>query len=201
MTRRQRVAAGRIGLALAVVMLLSGCPGVHTEPVKGVQRRGQQEGPLPGIPEEEKFVEQNVQPPPYPEDSKLIEFYLRGLTTNKFYIDGSSLRVDKDKVVRFVLVIRTPEDVRNVSFAGLRCSTREWKNYAFAREDHSWNKDESAEWKRIQDINFNNYQRTLYEDYFCIGSVLSAQPQGDAKKLVSILKNPPTPDPRVPRKE
>jgi hypothetical protein len=189
------------GAGAVALLLLVGCSHAPTEPVRGTSQRGQPQGPLHGAPEVEPFVELNLAPPPYPADSSLIEFKLRGLTTNRFFIDGSSLTVAKDKVVRFVLVVRTIDDVKNVRFAGLRCSDREWKDYAFGRDDGTWVPDKNATWRRIQDLNFNNYQVTLYRDYFCVGGVLSTEPAGDSAKLVKLLKNPPQQDPRVPRKE
>jgi hypothetical protein len=80
--------------------------------------RGQQQGRLPGVPEEKPFVEAEIAPPPYPSDSTLIEFTPTGQTSNRFYIDGSSLTVDPDKIVRFVLLIRTPGAVERESPAG-----------------------------------------------------------------------------------
>jgi hypothetical protein len=189
------------GAGAAVLLLLVGCSHAPTEPVRSAPRRGQQEGPLHGAPEVAPFVELNPALPPYPADSNLIEFRLRGLTTNRFFIDGSSLTVAKDRVVRFALVIRTSEGVRNVSFSGIRCSDREWKDYAYGRDDGTWAPDKEASWRRIQDLNFNNYQRTLYLDYFCVGGVLSTEPAGDSAKLVRLLKNPPQQDARVPRKQ
>jgi hypothetical protein len=195
-----RLAGWRRAGAVAL-LALSGCSNVPTEPVRGTPMRGQQQGRLPGVPEEKPFVEADIAPPPYPADSTLIEFALSGQTSNRFYIDGSSLTVDQDKVVRFILVIRTPGDVNNVRFSGLRCSTREWKDYAIARADHTWVLDKDPSWQWIQNTNFNNYQRTLYHDFFCINGVVSSGPVGDAKKLVKLLKNPPRRDPRVPGTE
>ena len=163
--------------------------------------RGSNEPPLRGAPEQKPFVEADVAPPAYPVDSKLIELQLRGQTTNRFFIDGSTLEVGPDRVIRFVLVIRTIDDVRNVSFAGLRCSDREWKDYAFARSDHTWVREQNAQWRRIQNRIINDYQGTLYKDYFCEGGVFSTEPVGNSKKLVKLLKNPPKQDTRVNRKE
>jgi hypothetical protein len=35
------------------------------------------------------------------------------------------------------------------------------------RDDHSWKIDENAQWRRIQELRYNNFQETLYNDYFC----------------------------------
>ena len=187
------------GLGTVALLVLFGCSHVPTEPVRGTPMRGQSQGPLPGVPEEQPFVEENIPPPPFPAESKLIEFKLRGVTSNRFFIDGSSLTLGKDKVVRFILVIRTPEGVSNVTFSGLRCSDHDWKDYAYARADHTWSVDKDATWRRIQQLSFNNYKGTLYEEFFCTHGVLSTDPAGDSKKLVQLLKNPPYDDPRVPR--
>src|SRR5207344_2243539 len=70
----------RRAIAGALLMLF-GCSHVPTEPTRGTPPRGKQEGPLPGVPEEQPWVEAAVPPPPYPKDSDLVEFYLRGQTT------------------------------------------------------------------------------------------------------------------------
>jgi len=184
----------------AIALLLFGCSNVPTEPVRGTPMRGQQQGPLPGVPEEKPFVEENVPPPPFPVQSNLIEFKPRNLTSNRFFIDGSTLSVAKDKVVRFVLVVRTPEGASNTTFSGMRCRERDWKDYAYARADHTWAVAKDADWRPIQELSFNNYKSTLYEDLFCTHGVLSTEPAGDSQKLVKLLKKPPIADPRVPQR-
>ena len=188
------------GVGAVALLMLFGCSSVPTEPVRGASQRGQQNAPLHGVPEEESVAELNLAPPPYPVDSNLIEFKLRGTTTNRFFIDGSSLTVGKDKVIRFVLVIRTMEGGKNVRFSGLRCNDRDWKDYAYAREDQTWAPYKEASWRPIQDIKLNNYQHTLYEDFFCVGGVMSTRPAGDPAKLVKLLRNPPQQDTRIPQR-
>ena len=180
-----------------VFLLLFGCSQIPTEPAK-TPVRGKQEGPLPGVPEEQPFVEADVPPPPYPKNSNLTEFYLRGTTSNRFFVDTSSLTVGPDRVVRFALVIRTPEGAETTTFSGLHCSDREWKDYAYGKADGTWSRDPEPRWQRIQNLGFNNYKGTLYNDYLCAGGVSSVAPAGDAKKLVRLLKYPPPKDDRNP---
>ncbi len=187
----RRVIAGAL-------LVLFGCSHVPTEPARGTPPRGKQEGPLPGVPEEQPWVEANVAPPPYPKDSDLVEFYLRGQTRNRFFIDASSLTVGPDRIVRFALVIRVPEGAENATFSGLRCSDRDWKDYFLGRSDRTWSLNQAAQWRRIQDLGFNNYQGTLYQDYMCAGGVSSVGPAGDAAKLVRLLKHPTPRDDRNP---
>ena len=101
------------GAAAAALIALFACSHVSSEPTKGIPPRGKQEGPLPGVPEEQPWVEASVPPPPYPSDADLVEFSLKGQIDNRYFIDTSSLTMGPDRVVRFALVIRTEQDVEN----------------------------------------------------------------------------------------
>ena len=184
--------------AALVAALCVGSSGAADRPGRGDQT------PIQTGPEEEErpIAEQRVAPPPYPRDSDLAEFKLRNPTSNRFLIDTSSLTVGKDAIIRFVLVIRTAGDETNVRFSGVRCSDRTWKDYAFVGDDKKWKVDADAQWRDIQELRYNNYQETLYGDYFCLGRGLwiSGKPVGDARKLAKLLRNPPTPDRRVPNR-
>jgi hypothetical protein len=169
-------------------------------PVAHAVRDRSEENPITNLPEEAAWVERSVPPPAYPEPRNLAEIWLSGTTSNRFFVDTKSLSVGEDEVVRFVLVIQTPDKAHNVSFAGLRCETQQWKDYAFANRDHSWRLDEAAQWRLIEERNRNNYQHTLFKDYFCYGGVMSGGPAGDARMLVRNLKYPLVQDNRVPRK-
>lgn len=183
--------SGVAGVAL-FVMLGLGSSIAADRPGRGDQ------SPIQNVPEEEEVAELHVPPPPYPRNSDLAEFKLRNPTINRFFIDTSSISVEKDLIIRFVMVIRTPTDETNVRFAGLRCSDREWKDYAFVSSDKSWKVDANAQWRKIQELRYNNYQDTLYGDYFCLDGVLNSKPIGDARKLAKLLRNPPKRDPRIP---
>ena len=198
MTRGGACCSVRWWVAAGMLVVLFGCSHTPTEPARNIPPRGKQEGPLPGAPEEKPFVEQNVPPPPYPKNSNLTEFHLRGQTSNRFYIDTSSLTVGPDGIVRFALVIRTPEGTETTTYSGLHCSEREWKDYAYGKADGTWTLASEPNWRRIQGLGFNDYRGTLYEDYLCAGGVSSVEPAGDAKKLVRLLKYPLPRDDRNP---
>jgi hypothetical protein len=169
-----------------------------TGPADAVRRRDQD--PIHGAPEELPFREAEIAPPPYPADAGLIEFTTTGRTRNRFYVDGTSLSVGPDEVIRFVLVVRTPSKANNASFSAVRCDTKEWKDYAYARTDNTWAVDEQAKWRPIQAQGVNNYQHTLFSEFFCYGGVNSGGPLGSAKAIVRNLKYPTPADPHSPRK-
>jgi hypothetical protein len=183
--------------AAAVAALFVGVSNAADRPGRGDQT------PIPAPDEEEKpAAEAQVPPPPYPRNSDLAEFKLRNPTSNRFLVDTSSITVGKDAIIRFVLVIRTSGDETSVRFSGVRCSDREWKDYAFADADKKWKVDANAQWHPIQELRYNNYQDTLYGDFFCLGRGIwsSGKPVGDARKLAKLLRNPPKADSRVPQR-
>jgi hypothetical protein len=190
----------RIVPLLMLAAALSACSGGSAQKQQRPGRGDQSPIRVPEDEDKDKVSEQQIPPPAYPRDSDLIEFKLRNPTTNRFYVDARSVSVAKDRIVRLTVVIRTPTNETNVRFAGVNCDERQWKDYAFAGNDHQWAVDETAQWRPIQDLRYNNYQYTLYEDFLCIGGVLSSHPAGEADKLVRLLRDPPKPDARVPNR-
>lgn len=185
-----RRAAALAALAVLAVVLVA--------PADAVRRRDLD--PIEGAPEEEEFRELRIAPPPYPLDADLIEFTPTGQSRNRFYVDGTTLSVGKDGLIRFVLVVRTPAKAENVTFSGVNCKTKEWKDFAYARANREWVLYEQAQWRQIQASRTNNYRATLFDEFFCYGGLKSGAPLGDAKTIVRNLKNPAVPDARTPRK-
>jgi hypothetical protein len=193
----------RLRAAIAGVIAAAWLAMSVAQPSEAADRPGRgDQSPVPGVPErdEQETREVQVSPPSYPREGDLAEFTLRNPTINRFFIDTSTLTIAKDRIVRFVLVVRTPSNETNVRFAAIRCENREWKDIAFAGDDHSWNIDENAQWRRIQQLRYNNFQETLYTDFFCTSGVLSSHVAGDTRKLVKLLRYPPKRDPRVPNR-
>jgi hypothetical protein len=191
-------ASARARLAATALLFVFGLGLIS--PADAVRRR-EKENPITNAPEEEVVKEiANPEPPAYPADSNWIEFKPNGQTRNRYYIDASSLTVGADKVIRFALRMDSPLDSRTISYSGLRCRTKEWKDYAFATPEHTWRRDAGAPWRPIEAKRFNNYQESLFKESFCYGGVMSGGPLGSEKLLLRNLKNPPVQDARVPRR-
>lgn len=90
--------------------------------------------------EESRWKESQVQLPAWPQPENLLAVYVSAATQNEFFVDGSTLSVTADGVVRYVLVVRSPGGATNISFEGMRCETRERRIYASGRPDGSWSK-------------------------------------------------------------
>jgi hypothetical protein len=123
--------------------------------------------------ESKQWQEIEVQLPAAPKQETLLPFYVSAATENRFFIDGATLSVGSDGVVRYVLLVLTPQGVRNVTYEGMRCLTRERRIYASGRQDGSWSKARKNEWVRIQDAYANRQHAALFLEYFCpVGNIV-----------------------------
>lgn len=101
----------------------------------------------------------------------LIPFYVSAVTENRFFVDGDSISVGADGVVRYTLVVVSATGARNVSYEGIRCDSAERRLYAFGRADGSWSKARGNAWVKIQNSTFNRQHVALFAEYFCpVGS-------------------------------
>lgn len=116
---------------------------------------------------QKRWQESEVVLPASPSEASLLSFYVSAATENRFFIDGATLAVGSDGVVRYVLVVVSPQGVRNVTFEGMRCDTKERRVYAAGRMDGSWSKGRRDEWVPIRDAYANRHHTALYNEYFC----------------------------------
>lgn len=119
--------------------------------------------------EEKKWVEQEVNLPGFPKTENLIEFDAGAASRNRYYVDGSTLRVGEDGVVRYVVVVKTPGGATNVGFEGVRCNAKERKLYAFGHGNNTWTRSRNPDWQPIRP---GGYQDVLFKEYFCPKKVI-----------------------------
>lgn len=112
-------------------------------------------------------VEKEVPFPPYPSAESLVRFDAGTATANAFFLDGTSLSIGDDAVVRFVLVIRAPSGVENVSFEGIRCESLERRLYATGRADRTWSKSRNSKWMEISSSTLSLPHLALARQYLC----------------------------------
>lgn len=130
------------------------------------------------------WQELEVPLPAAPLANNLLPFYVSAATSNRFFIDPASLSVGSDGIVRYSMLVQTPEGGRNLAFEGMRCETKEWRIYASGRLDGSWSKSRNNQWSRIQDVASNRHHAALYLDYFCPGGVIAR----NVEEILSALK-------------
>jgi hypothetical protein len=125
--------------------------------------------------------------PPLPAgNAKLYMFYVSNNTPLKFAIDPNSLSVGKDDVVRYTVVITSPDGARNVNYEGIHCAGFEWRLYASLNADHNgWDQTVANDWSRIETGTLNAYHSVLLQDYLCFNKI----PAGNAREMLGRLQS------------
>jgi hypothetical protein len=117
--------------------------------------------------------------PAVPQSASLIEFYVSAAATNHFFIDGATLAISDDGVVRYVLVVKTAGGATNVTFEGMRCSTGEYRIFASGHADGTWTKSRSETWRPIENKMVNRHHAALSREFFCVDGIpLTTAEQG-----------------------
>jgi len=137
--------------------------------------------------EEKQWVEQETEIPDFPRPGNLIEYDVGAATSNRHFIDGSSLSVGKDSVVRFVTVVKTAGGATNIHYEGIRCGAKTRKLYAIGRTDNTWAKPRTQDWQPIRP---GSYQAILSKEYFCPNNAVIFK----AEDGVNALKHGGHPD-------
>lgn len=121
--------------------------------------------------------------PPTPEN--LIPFYVSATATQTFAVDGKSLSIGKDGVIRFTLVATSASGAKNISYEGIRCASFEKKSYAYGRDDGTWSRSRRDQWEPIVRNASNRQHGILAVDFFCESKAVA----GNRDTLIKRLRN------------
>lgn len=133
--------------------------------------------------EEKPWEEAAVQLPPFPEEANLIPFRVGVLTETRYLLDGNSLSVGSDGVVRYTVLVVSGSGAQNVSYEGMRCATAERRLYAFGRSDKTWSKARNNQWVKIRGGS-NNHIVELFANYFCKPGAPALTGADDARRVL-----------------
>ena len=163
--------AARTGLLIAALAALSVCS-------LPLYAQTHEDSPLWGKPQfdnpddtedPEAWKEYAAKLPPYPQEADLVAINLptRGDDFVTF-IDGRNLLVgEKDRVVRYTVLIRSPRGVDNVIAEGIRCDTREYREYATGTGS-GFQRSVDRPWRPIgQPSGAFAYRLAMSEDWAC----------------------------------
>jgi len=110
-------------------------------------------------------AEEQVPLPPYPKSENLVEFYVSVASDFKYFIDASTLSVSpRQRVVRYVMVARSPSGVDNVSYEGIHCP-EEYRVLAVG-DRGKW-ESRPGDWRAITKGTTRGWQYALSRNYFC----------------------------------
>lgn len=115
--------------------------------------------------------------PAYPKEENLLPFYVSATTDNFFFVDAASISIGDDGVVRYALLVKSPQGAVNLTYEGMRCTSHEKKVYAFGRADNTWSQARYSKWEAISYQNRNRQHHVLYDDFFCSGGITVASPE------------------------
>lgn len=114
-----------------------------------------------------KVKEVEVVFPAFPTADSLLHFDAGAASGNRFFIDQYSINVGNDRIIRYVLVVRSPSGVDNVSFEGMRCETLERRLYATGRADRTWSRSRNDKWMEINTSTLSLPHMALARLYLC----------------------------------
>ncbi len=117
--------------------------------------------------EEKPWVEEKTVIPDFPKTENLIEFAVGPTERNRFYVDGTTISIGADGIIRYVLVLKTTGGAINVTLEGMRCATRELKLIAVGRSDGGWEKILKPVWRTIENKLVNQHHAVLNRNFFC----------------------------------
>ncbi|SFP34491.1 CNP1-like family protein [Nitrosomonas cryotolerans] len=117
--------------------------------------------------DKKSWVELQTQLPAFPEQRNLIKFTVSAANSNLHYVDTTSIKIGKDGVIRYSLVIQSSAGALNVSYEGIRCDTHERKLYALGRDDKTWSQPRTSEWQMLENVIQYYAQRELAKYFFC----------------------------------
>lgn len=127
--------------------------------------------------ERRDWKESEARLPAYPKTDGLIEFFVSGAASFRFFIDPASLSLESDGVVRYTLVARSPSGVTNISYEGIRCANGSYRVFAHGN-DGRWAVRQS-EWRQIEPRAMQRWHNELRSQYFCpIGAIISSANEG-----------------------
>ncbi|MCX7897198.1 MAG: CNP1-like family protein [Rhodocyclaceae bacterium] len=125
-----------------------------------------------------------------PQEEHLLPLYVSATTPHRFFVDGSTLRIGGDGVVRYVLVVQSAAGARSVSFEGIRCATREWRLYATLSPTTGWVRARLARWQPIENKPMNRQHAALFRDHFCPDGVPVASAEAAKASLMRDAQTP-----------
>jgi hypothetical protein len=142
----------------ALLVLLAGCGSVAPNTQSDWERKNA--GRLEAAAAESPAL------PPYPKKENLVEFNVSATADFKYFIDESTLSVaPKQRVVRYVIVARSPNGVENVRYEEIQCPDQQ-RVLALGRADGTWG-GQRGEWREITRGTALRWHYALAKDYFC----------------------------------
>jgi hypothetical protein len=117
------------------------------------------------------WMEQDTVIPDPPDPSSLHELEAEGLPPGfRLFLDIDRVTVDpKDEIIRLWVVLRSSAGHENMSYEGYRCTTREYRVYAYAnlQRDPPVRPLQRSTWRKARKERSTYYRKELLRHYLC----------------------------------
>lgn len=137
------------------------------------------------VPMDPDWREVDAPTPPAVKTTGLIPLELPG-STLRFGVDPSSVSLDSDGIVRYVVVAASASGAVNGLYEGIRCNTGEFKVYARHNPGSGWVVSKNADWRAFTDVPSSRHSLLVARSGACIGH----GPNRSAAQIVRDLKSP-----------
>lgn len=135
--------------------------------------------------EEKKKEKITVVMPSFPDDADLLPFPTSSLSSQSFFVDAKSIRVDKNQTVFYTLVSQSSSGAKNISYEAIRCESFEYRQFAYGLSNGTWMRAKNDRWSLLSTRAYSQPRVALTHDYFCeIGMVA-----GDENDIISRIRN------------
>lgn len=117
---------------------------------------------------EKAWQEEQITLPVFPRAEDLLP--IRGDAGDpgyKYYIDVNSVRLTSDEVLRYTIVIHSPQGASNIVYEGIRCATNEIRTIAYGTRDGRFKRMPDAKWIYVHTQGPLGYRTDLVELYVC----------------------------------
>ena len=114
------------------------------------------------------WQEDRLELPPFPRAADLLP--IRGDAASpgyNYYVDVNSVSFTDDGVLRYTVVIQSPEGASNIVYEGIRCATDEVKPLAYGTRSGRFKRMPDAHWTYVRSPGALAYRTTLVELYVC----------------------------------
>ncbi|KUM03738.1 CNP1-like family protein [Chromobacterium subtsugae] len=133
--------------------------------------------------DEKAWEEQAYALPDYPQAADWVEVKPDWLQSNRFFVDGKTLSVGQDGVVRYISKVLSPNGVENLSVEGILCKDARYRAYGFGDSvNHRWIEPMRPIW---QDIVYGDKLRRELRELLCPSH---SAPRDAAEALKSLRK-------------
>ncbi|MDO8280117.1 MAG: CNP1-like family protein [Burkholderiaceae bacterium] len=130
------------------------------------------------------WQELDTPPPPAFHTDSLIPLETPRQLSLRFGVDADTLRIDRDGVVRMVVVASSSGGAVNAMYEGIRCLTGEYKIHARHVPGSGWNTVKDAQWRSVFDGALGSHALVLARSGVCRETVVN----GSVQDIVRDLK-------------